>query len=116
VLGAQAGRRVDDNPHVFPSRRVAGMPLEGLRRIWDRAKRAAGLPADLRIHDLHHSMASALANADTPLYEIGAVVGHSQLSTKTRYADRSPQRMIATATAAARVWDLMPEPEDGSDG
>jgi len=114
VLRAQAGRRVDGNPHVFPGR-VEGMPLEGLRRIWDRAKRAAGLPADLRIHDLRHSLASALANAGTPLYEIGAVLGHSQLSTTTRYAHHSPQRMIATATAAARAWDL-PETEDGQGG
>ena len=89
--------------------------MEGLRKPWDRAKRAAGLPADLRIHDLRHSLASALANAGTPLYEIGAVLGHSQLSTTTRYAHHSPQRMIATATAAARAWDL-PETEDGRGG
>jgi integrase len=114
VLRAQAGRRIDGNPHVFPGR-VEGMPLEGLRRIWDRAKRAAGLPADLRIHDLRHSLASALANAGTPLYEIGAVLGHSQLSTATRYPHHSPQRMIATATAAARAWELMPA-ADGQDG
>jgi hypothetical protein len=39
----------------------------------------------------------------------------SQLSTTTRYAHLSPQRMIATATAAARAWDLMPD-ADGQDG
>ena len=89
-----------------------GKPLEGLRKPWDRAKCAAGLAADLRIHDLRHSLASALANAGTPLYEIGVVLGHRQLSTTTRYAHHSPQRMVETATAAARAWNLLPAPEE----
>src|SRR5665647_237536 len=111
LLG-QAPRRVADNPYVFPSLKLVQRPLEGLRGPWERAKKLAGLPADLRIHDLRHSLASALANAGTPLYEIGAVLGHSQLSTTTRYAHHSPKRMIETATAAARTWNLLPE-EDG---
>jgi integrase len=110
VLRAQVGRRVDGNPLVFPSRRVEGRPLEGLRRIWDRAKRAAGLPAGQRIHDLRHSFASALANAGVPLFEIGTVLGHSQLSTTVRYAHHSPQRLVATADTAARSWNLLPGP------
>jgi integrase len=103
---------VPGNAYVFPSRHREGQPLEGLRRIWERAKKAAGLPADLRIHDLRHSLASALANAGTPLYEIGAVLGHRQLSTTTRYAHHSPQRMVETATAAARAWNLLPAPDE----
>jgi len=97
-----------DNPHVFPSHRLPGQPVEGVRGAWARAKKAAGLPADLRIHDLRHSFASALANAGTPLNEIGTVLGHTQLSTTTRYAHHSPQRLIATATAASRAWNLLP--------
>jgi integrase len=115
VLQGQAARRVPGNPYVFPSRIIEGAPLEGLRKPWDRAKRAAGLAADLRIHDLRHSLASALANAGTPLYEIGALLGHRQLSTTTRYAHHSPQRMVETATAAARAWNLLPAPEVGGD-
>jgi integrase len=59
-------------------------------------------------HDLRHSLASALANAGTPLYEIGAVLGHRQLSTTTRYAHHSPQRMVETAAVAERTWNLLP--------
>lgn len=108
------GKSVGDpgpNPHVFPSHRRAGKPVEGLRGVWARAKKAAGLAADLRIHDLRHSFASALANAGTPLNEIGTVLGHSQLSTTQRYAHHSPQRLIATATTASRAWNLLPEPK-----
>jgi site-specific recombinase XerD len=56
-------------------------------------------------------MASALVNAGTPLYEIGAVLGHRQLSTTTCYAHHSRQRMIETATIAERTWNLLPGPE-----
>jgi site-specific recombinase XerD len=71
--------------------------------------------ADLRIHDLRHSFASALANAGTPLYEIGTVLGHRQLSTTTRYAHHAPQRLVETAATAARAWTLLPEPADGAE-
>ena len=37
------------------------------------------------------------------------MLGHSQLSTTTRYAHHSPQRLIDTATTALRAWNLLPE-------
>ena len=66
----------------------------------------SGLPASLRIHDLRHSFASALANRGIPLNEIGVVLGHTQLSTTARYAHHAPQRLVETATQAIRAWDL----------
>ncbi len=99
-----------ENPHVFPSARLPGKPVEGVRGAWIRAKKAAGLPADLRIHDLRHSFASALANAGTPLNEIGTVLGHTQLATTLRYAHHAPQRLIDTATVASRAWNLLAAP------
>ncbi len=110
ILERQATRRLPDNPHVFPSWRRCGRAIESVRAAWRRAKKTAGLPDDLRVHDLRHSFASALANAGTPLNEIGTVRGHSQLSTTTRYAHHSPQRLIATATTAANAWNLLPAP------
>jgi len=113
ILQRQLAKRQlhPDNPHVFPSNRRAGSPVEGVRGAWRRAKKAAGLADDLRIHDLRHSFASALANSGVPLNEIGRVLGHSQLSTTLRYAHHAPQRLIDTATVAARAWNLLPEPE-----
>ncbi len=108
VLEVQAVRRVAGNPFVFPSGKAAGRPIVAVQNAWERARDRAGLPADLRVHDLRHSLASALANIGTPLSEIGAVLGHRQLSTTTRYAHLSPDRLVATATAAARAWDLLP--------
>ena len=100
------------NPYVFPSARRSDRAVEGIRGAWRRAKKAAGLPDDLRVHDLRHSFASALANAGTPLNEIGTVLGHTQLATTTRYAHHSPQRLIDTATTALRAWNMLPEPEE----
>ncbi len=113
ILQRQLAKRQlhPENPHVFPSTRREGQPVEGVRGAWRRARATAGLPDDLRIHDLRHSFASALANAGTPLNEIGTVLGHTQLSTTTRYAHHSPQRLIDTATTAVRAWNLLPEPE-----
>ncbi len=116
IVRRQLLRRARDSPHVFPSDRRAGQALENLRGCWERVKLGAGLPAELRIHDLRHSFASALANAGTPLYEIGTVLGHSQLSTTTRYAHHAPQRLVETAATAARAWNLLPEPDGTDDG
>ncbi len=112
ILQRQHAKRAiePDNQHVFPSARRPGKPVEGVRGAWARAKKAAGLPEDLRIHDLRHSFASALANAGTPLNEIGTVLGHSQLSTTQRYAHHAPQRLIDTATVASRAWNLLAAP------
>jgi integrase len=106
ILERQLLRRAVDNPFVFPSRVHAGRCLENLRGGWARAKRLAGLPKDLRIHDLRHSFASALANSGIPLNEIGTVLGHSQLSTTARYAHHAPQRLVETAATAQRAWNL----------
>ena len=108
---AEEGEDAAPNPYVFPSHKVPGQPVEGVRGAWARAKKAAGLPDDLRVHDLRHSFASVLANAGTPLNEIGTVLGHTQLSTTMRYAHHSPQRLIDTASTASRVWNLLPEPK-----
>ena len=117
ILKVQAGRKVAGNPYVFPSRAREGKPLEDLRRTWTRVKKLAGLPDALRMHDLRHSFASALANRGIPLNEIGVVLGHTQLSTTQRYAHHAPQRLVETATQAIRAWDLSPAPTSsvGSD-
>lgn len=107
LLSVQAARRVSGNPYVFPGVKE-GQPIENLKSPWTRAKAAAGLRPDLRLHDLRHSFASALANAGTPLNEIGVVLGHRELSTTQRYAHHAPQRLIETASVAARAWDLLP--------
>jgi integrase len=102
-------------PACLPESETAGMPVADLRWTWELAKRAAGLPADLRIHDLRHSFASVLANAGVSLFEMGTVLGHRQLATTTRYAHHAPARLVETASTAARAWNLLPGPADGAE-
>ncbi|MFL5056077.1 MAG: tyrosine-type recombinase/integrase [Microvirga sp.] len=55
------------------------------RRTWNRARIAIGRQ-DVRIHDLRHSRASALARGGASLVQIGKVLGHTAPSTTARYA------------------------------
>ncbi len=58
---------------------------DACRRTWDRVKAAIGRP-DVRIHDLRHSRASALARGGASLMQIGRVLGHTAPATTARYA------------------------------
>jgi integrase len=48
-------------------------------RIWDRARRAAGLE-DVRVHDLRHTHAAILISAGRPLTAIQHRLGHSSIA------------------------------------
>ena len=56
-----------------------------VRAVWDRVRTAIGRP-DVRIHDLRHSRASALARSGATLLQIGKVLGHTAPPTTARYS------------------------------
>jgi integrase len=63
-----------------------GLPdYDACRRAWDRAKAIVGR-REVRIHDLRHSRASALARGGASLMQIGKVLGHTAPATTARYA------------------------------
>ena len=63
-----------------------GLPdYETCKRCWERARKIIGRE-DVRIHDLRHSRASALARSGASLPQIGRVLGHSAAATTQRYA------------------------------
>jgi len=107
LLGQLQRRQKEDAGWVFPGTH-AGLPLEDVRFAWSRVRSAAGISPLTRIHDLRHSFASILANNGVPLNEIGVILGHSQLSTTTRYAHHAPQRLVESATIATTAWNLLP--------
>lgn len=86
-------------PWVFPGQ-DPDHHLEGLRKAWLRIKASANLPTDLRIHDLRHTFASTLVSKGRTLYEVGELLGHSQVSMTMRYAHLEPQRLIDAANLA----------------
>lgn len=61
-------------------------PVQDLRKFWARIRKKAGLPRNVRIHDLRHTFASLVAGDGASLLMIGKLLGHSQSKTTERYA------------------------------
>jgi integrase len=82
-----------------------GRPLDGsaLRRRFKRARDAVGL-RPLRFHDLRHTYGSLLAAHGVDLVTIQAAMGHSALSTTSRYLHAKP------ATEQAEIFTRAFEP------
>lgn len=71
------------NPYVIRGAK-AGTHLINLEKPWRRLREKAGL-ADVRLHDLRHSFASAGAVNGLSLPLLGALLGHTQPATTNRY-------------------------------
>ena len=56
-----------------------------LQAGWQRARRACGLD-HVHFHDLRHSAASEMINAEVDLFTVGAVLGHKDPRSTKRYA------------------------------
>jgi integrase len=97
----------DKYDHLFIGRR--GKPLTTINRVWDRLRRDAGLP-HLRLHDLRHQYASFLINSGRTLYEVQAILGHSDPSVTQRYAHLSTKSLQEAASSASDIiTGAMPE-------
>jgi integrase len=79
-----------------------GRRLDGsaLRRRFKRARDAAGL-RPLRWHDLRHTFGSLLVAGGVDLVSVKDAMGHSQLSTTSRYLHAKPATERAAAFTAA---------------
>jgi integrase len=65
-----------------------GKPYVQMHYSWDTARKQAGLDG-FRMHDLRHTFASFLINADRSLYEVQKILGHTQIKTTQRYSHLS---------------------------
>jgi integrase len=83
---------------------ILGRNLDGsaVRKRFKRARDGAGL-RPLRFHDLRHTYGSLLAVAGIDLVTIQAVLGHSALSTTSRYLHARPASEQAEAFTRAFV-------------
>jgi integrase len=104
LLADRLGKKADGEVYVFPSTGTKPGTKRHLVNIWHawvRLCRTAGV-AELRLHDLRHSYASALASAGHSLPLIGALLGHTQASTTFRYAHLldSPMRRATEQVGA----------------
>ena len=77
-------------------------PHGSIYTSWNQARRRAGL-ADVRVHDLRHTLASQLAQSGHSLWVIANVLGHSQTRTTERYAHLSGETLRNAVNSAAKV-------------
>lgn len=91
---------------------VFGRPLDGsaLRRRYKRTQAAAGV-RPLRFHDLRHTFGSLLAARGVDVVTIQKAMGHSALSTTSRYLHARPTPEQAQAFTAA----FAPSVRDGTE-
>ena len=101
--------RIVDNRFVLPGER-RGAHLVNVEKTWRRVRKAAGLE-DVRLHDLRHSFAAVGASAGFSLPLIGALLGHTEISTTQRYAHlgNDPVRQ-ANEAIGARIAAAMGQP------
>jgi len=92
--------RYDDCPWLVPNPDTR-RPFDNIKRSWDTARKAAGLPT-LRIHDLRHSAASFMVNSGVDLYQVGRLLGHAaHSSTTSRYSHLANDTLLAAVEAGA---------------
>lgn len=90
-----------NSPYLFPGR--GGGHRVDLKKPWPAICKVAGITG-LRVHDLRHSYASILVSGGASLPMIGALLGHTQVSTTQRYAHLQVDPLReATARAGAVI-------------
>jgi integrase len=72
-----------------------------LKKIWVRVRASAGLPADLTMHGLRHTIASHLAMDGASGPQIKQAMGHASIKTSERYIHFSTSRRNDLAEQAA---------------
>jgi integrase len=88
-------------PYVVPNPATL-RPWGNLHHQWSAIRKRAGLDG-VRIHDLRHSFASNLVNSGRSIYEVGRLLGHSQVKTTQRYAHLSDTVLLAAMEEAANA-------------
>lgn len=78
----------------------ADKPRSDLKRPWKRITAHADM-ADLRLHDLRHSFASAGAASGMGLGMVGKLLGHASPATTARYSHYADNAAQAAANAIA---------------
>lgn len=82
-------------------------PTSTLERAWQRARERCGLQ-HIHLHDLRHSAASEMINADIDLYTVGQVLGHKDPRSTKRYAHLTHNKLAAAVATIGRRVEKTP--------
>ena len=83
-------------PRVFPEPTDPSKHMTVIS-YWPYLRSAAGLPDDIRIHDLRHTYASHAILAGESLPITGALIGHKSTKSTARYAHLDPGLILKAA-------------------
>jgi integrase len=86
---SQSSEFISPDEFVFCNRLGRRLDATAMRRRFERARNAAGLPR-LRFHDLRHTYGSLLVAAGVDLQSVKAAMGHSRITTTERYLHARP--------------------------
>ncbi len=82
----------------------------GLYVTWNNARQRANL-ADVRLHDLRHTAASVMVQANVPIFTVSRILGHTQIKTTQRYSHLAESTLLAaTETASSVLGNLQKTP------
>ena len=89
----------DNCEWVIPNPKTR-LPYNTVKRAWDTARVAAGMP-DLRIHDLRHSFCSSAVAAGVDLYTVGKIAGHKDYKSTQRYSHLANDTLMKAVEKSA---------------
>lgn len=78
-------RTFEPDEYVFKTETGKPYSVRVLRYRWEDLKKKAGVKADLRFHDLRHTVGTRLAKKGVPVNVIKELLGHSDIKTTMRY-------------------------------
>jgi site-specific recombinase XerD len=81
--------------YVFPGK--DGKQRKDFRGPWQRIRKEAGLPNDLRLHGMRHNFGSTLISNGADLAIVKEPLHHRDIKTNQRYAHLKPDVVKATA-------------------
>ena len=85
-----------ESAFVFPSPRDVARPRGHCLRLWDSARRDAGIE-DARLHDLRHTFASHAVMNGVPVPVVSRLLGHANVKMTLRYAHLADKEIEAAA-------------------
>ncbi len=96
-------RQGEGEPDDYVFRPAKGDGPMSMQKPWQQVRKEAGLPDDLVLHGLRHSVGSHLAMAGGSTVELMHALGHKQVSTTLRYVHLADNARSTLAERAAAV-------------
>lgn len=103
--------KAEGSPYVFQSQHKRNCPRATLGATWPKIRALAGLPKDIRLHDLRHTFASHAVMGGESLLVTGGLLGHRQTASTARYAHLFDDFLLQTAGEVSKeiaTWMGLP--------